>query len=184
MQSVILDETSFVAKMDELMEIYQRAFVLPDNERLSILERFERHRKRQDFKAVLAVGDDGKALGFCYGYKGYPGEWWHDQVRSRMSIDMAASWMNSSFELAEVAIDPNAQGRGIGGILMEKLLMDVDATTALLCVRVNNSNALSLYNKQGWNTLIEEMSFPSEELGYAIMGKRLAHVGNQPRPTA
>src|SRR5262249_29167173 len=40
------------------------------------------HTRRPDFQAVATLDDDDKLLGFGYGYRGGPGQWWHDQVRA------------------------------------------------------------------------------------------------------
>ena len=44
----------------------------------------ERHAGNPGFRALVVTGDDpARIVAFTYGFRGVPGQWWHDVVRGR-----------------------------------------------------------------------------------------------------
>ena len=52
-------------------------------------------------------------LGFAYGYTGEAGQWWHDLVVRKLTLENAEHWMTNVFEVVELAVRPTAHGRGL-----------------------------------------------------------------------
>ena len=79
-------------------------------------------------------------------------------------------WLEGAFELAELAVRPPLQGRGIGGRLHDHLLADRPHRTAVLSTLQEETRALHLYRSRGWRTLLEHFSFSGVGRVYRIMG--------------
>src|SRR3712207_6999898 len=62
---------------------------------------FRSHTRREDFQAVATLDADDSLLGVRYGYRGAPGQWWHDQVRNAPRRDQRKYWLSSCFELVD-----------------------------------------------------------------------------------
>jgi GNAT superfamily N-acetyltransferase len=161
---------------DEIVEIYRQAFSQPPyNEGEGGAIRFaaalERHHNREGFRCVVArPGDDRSIVGFTFGYTARQGHWWRDTVASTMEPAEVNFWLSDCFELAELALLPAYQGLGIGGRLLDTLLMDVRHRTSLLSTIQAETNAMHLYRKRGWVTVIDNFIFPGSLLSYRIMG--------------
>lgn len=168
----IVDADAFSESLGELYALYERSFLLQPERRGAIEERFNRHMKRNRFTACLVRDGAGCLAGFSYGFLGSPGEWWHDRIRGQLDADKAMEWMADSFEMAEVAVDPQFQGRGVGAILVGDLRRTTSARTVLLTVRTDNENAKKLYRRMGFEVVIESLYFPGDSNPYAVMGSR------------
>lgn len=136
-------------------------------------EILERHTARNGFRCRVAF-ERGTPLGFSYGYTGAPGQWWTDLVAAALEEAARERWIGGHFELVELHVHPNAQGRGIGGRLHDAILEDLPHRTALLSTQRGPTAAYALYRKRGWETLVEHFSFPQENVEYRIMGLELA----------
>src|SRR5579859_3748872 len=83
-------------------------------------------------------------------------------------------WLTDAFELAELHVHPSVQGQGFGSRLHDALLQDVPHRTALLSVMHRSERARQLYTRRGWETLIEDMRFPTEpRTPFSVLGLRL-----------
>lgn len=140
---------------------------------LAFADNLRVHAGRAGMEAVAALEGD-QLVGFTYGYRGTPGQWWHDQVAAALAGQGLTGWMRGSFELAELHVLPARQGRGVGGRLHDLLLEAVDAPAAVLSTRRGETPAMALYRSRGWEVLIDAMDFPSVTEQFRILGKRLA----------
>ncbi|MBE0408150.1 MAG: GNAT family N-acetyltransferase [Anaerolineales bacterium] len=160
----------------DISKIYQEAFALPPyNESERATTRFiaalEHHMLRPGFQCVVAYPSDQCPLvGFAFGYTAQTGQWWHDIVASAMPPSQIDRWLTDCFELAELAVLPPFQGRGIGGRLHDHLLRNLPHKTAALSTLQAESNALHLYRKRGWVTLVKDLVFPGGDRKYMILG--------------
>jgi ribosomal protein S18 acetylase RimI-like enzyme len=131
----------------------------------------ETHSHRIGFRAYTAVLQDGQVVGMIYGYRGAAGQWWHDMVGAQLSRDLAAKWTADSYELVEVAVDPEYQSQGIGEALIARLLEGCSEATCVLSTRID-SRAHVLYRRLGFE-FVTEMAFAPRGAKFYIMGKRL-----------
>jgi ribosomal protein S18 acetylase RimI-like enzyme len=161
---------------DRLAAVYYAAFAAPPYHRdaaqaAAFADTLAQHARRRDFQCCVArEGSGGRIAGFSYGYSGVAGQWWHDVVAGAMPREMAESWLKGSFELAELAVLPEAQGRGLGGRLHDTLLDGQRNRTAVLSTIQEETPALQLYRKRGWIELVPRLWFPNVAEAYLIMG--------------
>lgn len=164
---------------DPLEELYLEAFSRePHHDRSALArawarEQLPRHADRPGFRMLVAEARDDLA-GFAYGFTGVPGQWWTDTVRAVLTDEERARWLQGHFELAELAVAPGLQQRGIGGALHDALLHRRPERTAALSAQDANDRALAFYRHRGWNALRVGFQFPGDDLGWTIMVRDLA----------
>lgn len=133
------------------------------------------HLGRDGFVAITATAGD-VLVGFCYGYRGRPGEWWHDVVAAALARasdggrKFARRWLDNAFELAELHVHPDWQGRGVGRRLLNLLLEEAVGDTVVLSTHDRESAARALYRSVGFVDLLQNFEFPGSAEVYAIMG--------------
>jgi ribosomal protein S18 acetylase RimI-like enzyme len=131
------------------------------------------HVSYRGFVAAGAFsGEDatGSLVGFGYGYRGAPGQWWHDIVAGALGRTNANRWLRDGFELAELHVLPEHQGQGLGRALLTDVLSRVDARRAVLSTPDLESPARILYRSYGFSDLCSNFRFPGSPEAYAIMG--------------
>jgi ribosomal protein S18 acetylase RimI-like enzyme len=187
---VVLSELSpaeFLSELDSLVAIYAAAMsaeaaYLPG--RLSIMER---HAGYPGFRALVAAPGPAQPLvGFCYGFRGAGGQWWHDVVRTavtaRSGPAVAASWLNDALEVAELHVQPGHQHQGTGRRLLVGLAAGRGERTAVLSTRDEDTPARRLYRSEGFTDLLAQFSFPGGGAPYAVMGAPLPLRGAASAP--
>jgi GNAT superfamily N-acetyltransferase len=166
---VDLDRTEFAARADEVLDVYAEAMEVrreAAHTRRSILAT---HLERDGLAAVGAVDDDGTLVGVAYGYRGAPGQWWHDQVRAALDEDTARRWLDGSFEVCEFHVRPAFQGTGLGRALLSQLLARTDARTAVLTTPDLDTRARRFYATAGWVDLVRDLRFPGDPRTFAVL---------------
>ncbi len=134
------------------------------------------HVQRPGFRAVATLAEDDTLLGFGYGYTSGPGQWWHDQVRSALRRDARRTWLTDCFELVELHVRPDVQGRSIGHRQLSALLSDQPHRTALLSTPEADeatSRAWRLYRRFGFVDVLRNFCFPGDDRPFAILGRPL-----------
>ncbi|HUR08141.1 MAG TPA: GNAT family N-acetyltransferase, partial [Nonomuraea sp.] len=120
---------------------------------------------------------DPKIVGFAYGFRGAPGQWWHDVVfralESRAGREAAEAWLGNAFELAEIHMHPDYQGKGIGRAMITTLCAGRPERSAVLSTHDRPTMARHLYASMGFTDLLSPFLFPGGYEQYAIMGRRL-----------
>jgi GNAT superfamily N-acetyltransferase len=169
----------FRARMTELLGVYRAAFLEiheadPDRatvERLAILNR----HAAGDRLAVATVDDEDGLAGFCYGFRGERGQWWHDCVcRGVGGGERAREWLGDCREIAELHVRPDAQGRGYGRALLRAALDGAaERTAALSVLDAEDSPAAHLYAAEGFTPLLSGFRFPGNRTSYAVLAKAL-----------
>lgn len=119
---------------------------------------------------MFAAAIDGHMLGFAYGYTSLSGQWWHDQVRAAVVAAGHETFLIDAMELAETAVLPQFQGRGIGHRLMEGFL-DRVAQPVLLGVEAADDRAVGLYTAHGFIELLSDFQYPGWDDRIIIMGR-------------
>jgi ribosomal protein S18 acetylase RimI-like enzyme len=183
-----LSRTEFLADLDGLLAVYAAA-MYPDPAhlpgRLSIMER---HAGHPGFRAlVVTVPPSPQAVAFSYGFRGTPGQWWHDVVRAGVIAASGAveatRWLADPLEVAELHVRPAYQHRGIGRGLLLALTGGRDERTAVLSTQDDNAQARRLYQGMGFTDLLRAFSFPGGGPPYAVMGAVLP-LRAAPRPSS
>ncbi len=136
----------------EILEVWAAVFgevADADEWRASV---WDRHRSRAGFRLVTAR-DDERMLGFAWGYTGERGQYWSDFI-SREVGSSVDDWIGGHFEFVELAVIPDARGRGIGRRLHDALVADLPHERALLSTSARSDDpAVRLYSSSGWVTL-------------------------------
>jgi ribosomal protein S18 acetylase RimI-like enzyme len=173
-----LGRPAFIANIDAQLDIYAAAMDANPHEvpgRRSIMER---HAGNPGLRALVAVEDGSRRIvGFAYGFRGVPGQWWHDVVWSGIVATAgqasAEAWLASALEIAEVHVLPEFQQRGIGRQMLLMLTADRAERTALLSTRDAKTPARHLYRQLGFADLLTSFQFPGGGPPYAVMGAPL-----------
>lgn len=116
----------------------------------------------------------GRVLGFALGYTTEPGDWWYDSMTGQLSPERATYWLDSPFAFADLAVVPQAQGRGVGGRLHDALLAGLPHRVALLSTIRAATPASRLFRRRGWSVLVPEFRLPQSPMPYCVMGLDMA----------
>ncbi len=131
------------------------------------------HTQRAGFRAVGAHDDGGNVVGFSYGYRGAPGQWWHDEVRRHLTPDQIATWLADPFELCELHVTPSHQGHGLGRQMLIELLRDCPLETVVLSTPEGESRAWRLYRRMGFVDIRRNHRFAGDDRRFAVLGRAL-----------
>jgi GNAT superfamily N-acetyltransferase len=186
----------FLASLDVLAEVYAAAMAAPPYQLPGRRSIMARHAGYPAFRAVAAVlppgnlghnGDRGRGpagepvVGFAYGFHGRGGQWWHDLVcaalADRHGRRAARTWLGNSFEIAEVHVHPDYQGRGTGHAMLLRLAEGRPEHTAVLSTMDADTSARRLYRGVGFADLLPGFIFPGATQPYTIMGATLPLPG-------
>ena len=127
--------------------------------------------KRKGFVAAVAqIESVGQPIGFCYGYTVSADTYFYKLVAKNLNDAAKTFWLTDCFQLTEMAVLPHYQGRGIGGELHNTLLNAQSHPKAILATMKTPSNATALYEKRGWQVLIDYLKVPQLNRAYQIMG--------------
>jgi ribosomal protein S18 acetylase RimI-like enzyme len=174
-----LSPAEFSARLSELIAVYAAAMSPPPELLAGRRSIMAGHTVHPGFRALVAADDEsGQAVGFGYGFRGANGQWWHNTVRNAVMAGhgdaIAAAWLDDSFEVAELHVAPDYQGRGIGSGLLLRLAAGRSERTALLSTRDADTPARRLYRGVGFTDLLTQFHFfPGGEPPYAVMGAEL-----------
>lgn len=173
---VIWGPGDLLHRLDDVINVYGQAMGYSPDLLLSRRSYMASHVHRRDFRAVATLDRDGRLLGFGYGYRSEPGQWWHDQVSSAMRREARAYWLSDCFEVVELHVLPAAQGRGLGANQLRTLLSLTDAATVLLSTPEadeRTSRAWRLYRRFGFVDVVRHFLFPGDSRPFAILGRTL-----------
>lgn len=159
-----------------LLQVYTDAFSQPPYRGVdpaAFADTLLRHTEQPGFIGLVAE-EAGAVTGFAYGYTGQSGGWWYDQVRAGLPAATAQTWLDKPFELAELAVAPQIQGRGLGAQLHDQLLTLAARRhrRAVLSTLNAETKAMHLYRRRGWQVLAPRFRFPAGP-SYRILGRRL-----------
>ena len=127
-------------------------------DRAAFLDRVGRYAERDGFRLVLATeGERSIGVGLCV--VGHPGDWWRDQVAAELASDEVRDWLGEAvLEIVDLAVIPDARGRGVGGAIHDALLDGARTPTAVLTADTRATPARALYEGRGWHVLRERFS--------------------------
>jgi GNAT superfamily N-acetyltransferase len=177
----------FGARLPDVMTVYRRAF-LDVHERDPARAESERaahartHVHRPGLRVVAALAPDpdlppeqSPLVGVAYGQPGSRGQWWHDTVVAALPADLASQWFSDVFEIVELHVLPEYQGRGLGRRLLRDLLDGCGRRTAALsALELPDSPARQLYASEGFVPVLSNFSFAGGDTPYAVLVKQLA----------
>ncbi len=184
-----LSPGEFTARLDQVIAVYAAAMGPAAEALAGRRSIMAGHAAYPGFRALIAAGDDGSGepVGFGYGFRGAPGQWWHDTVARALAASrgaqVAAAWLGDAFEVAELHVAPGYQGSGIGSGLLLRLTSGRPERTAVLSTRDAETRARRLYRGVGFTDLLTGFAFyPGGEPPYAVMGAELPLRALAPGP--
>jgi ribosomal protein S18 acetylase RimI-like enzyme len=189
-----LSPGEFTGLLDQLIAVYAAAMRPSPDLLAGRKSTMTTHANYPGFRALVVTdGRSGEAVGFGYGFRGAPGQWWHETVTralaSHSGARAAAAWLGDSFEVAELHVMPACQGHGVGAGVLHRLASGRPERTALLSTRDADTPARRLYRGSGFTDLLTGFRFFADsEPPYAVMGAVLplsgASPGSRPPGTA
>jgi ribosomal protein S18 acetylase RimI-like enzyme len=176
MNIVALDAAAVGPLLGGFVAVYGAAFCGPPYNRTEReVAEFGRalplHLKRAGFRGAVAYAEGGAVAGFAYGYLSLPGQWWYDNVSVALGREATRVWLADAFQLTEIAVRPEWQGRGLGKGLHDELLRAVTAARAVLSTLDTPTVASEMYRRRGWEQLLSGFRFPGVARAYSILGK-------------
>lgn len=166
-------------RLTDALDIYVSAMGYPPNTARSRRSLWLDHVQRPGWRSVGALDADGDLLGITYGYVGGPGQWWFEEVQRglRGLRSERQAWLADYFELTELHVRPEAQGRGIGEGLLRGLLAGIERTRVLLSTPEHApgrpSRAWQLYRRIGFLDVLREHRFTGDARPFAVLGRAL-----------
>lgn len=176
METFLLPAAQVGLLVGQFSAIYQAAFAGPPyNRQAEEVAEFARglpsYTQRPEFRCAGTLNvDTGEIVGFAYGYCCLPGQWWYDNVARGLGSEATFAWLSDAFQVAEVAVMPAYQGRGVGSSLHDLLLAGVTQRRAVLSTLDAETVAHGLYCRRGWQVLLRGFRFPGVSRLYQIMG--------------
>lgn len=176
-QFVPLTADEFRTRLREALAIYVEAMRYPLGTAEQRAPMWLTHALRDGWRCFAAIDGDGTMLGIAYGYRGSPGQWWHEQVRrglvKRGGEETAEHWLADYFELTEIHVRPQSQAGGIGENLLRRLLDGVPNRHVLLSTPEGPSRAWKLYRRVGFADVLRDYHFAGDPRPFAILGRGL-----------
>lgn len=165
------------ARLPEALNLYVTAMRYPSGTAQQRAPMWLAHMVRAGWRCVGAVDPDGALVGICYGYQGSAGQWWHEQVRRGLTAVASPTavdeWMRDYFELTELHVSPESQGRGIGEELLRRMLEGVDNSHVLLSTPEGPTRAWRLYRRLGFVDVLRHYQFAGDPRPFAVLGRPL-----------
>ena len=171
----VLETAEVLRRADDLARIYQRAFDYTDERRDHFRDTRLAYLPLYDGALMLGAFDDDTLVGFVYGFDYQRDHWWPQQVGPALEGAGHAAWTEDTFELNELEIQPEHQGRGFGSALLRELLSRTTHRHTLLSTTADPvDRAKVLYRRMGFVDLVAGFRYAGVAEPANIMGRRRA----------
>lgn len=131
---------------------------------------FTRYAGMPDYHGLVARRA-GWAVGYGFGVRSEPGNWWHDTVAEQVGADNPA--LHDAWCLVNLAVAEEERGKGIGALLLSRLLAAQPCPRALLSTEAPNKTARHFYERRGWTTLHKGFAFKEGDQPFTVMRREL-----------
>ncbi len=178
-QLVRLGPGDLADRLTEALQIYVSAMGYPSGTARQRRNLWLDHVRRPGWRAVGWLDASGALVGIAYGYTGGPGQWWFEEVRRglRGTDEESRAWLRDYFELTELHVRPDAQGRGLGEGLLRALLTGTGRSRVLLSTPEHGpqppGRAWQLYRRTGFRDVLREHRFTGDSRPFAVLGRAL-----------
>lgn len=123
---------------------------------IKALENIHKHTTHEGFIGLKATDPVGNLLGFSYGYRSLPGQFYREKLEKKVTQEQAGHWLKDCFEFVELAVDPSHKRMGVGSSLHDKTIIEVLNATSVLTTSIGNTPSLTLYKSKGWIVIKED----------------------------
>jgi ribosomal protein S18 acetylase RimI-like enzyme len=134
-------------------------------------EVYATHAARPCYRAVAATDDEGRLVGFGYGYQEARGGWWDSHVRPRMAAVGLEHLLDDAWTVVELHVLPERQGGGLGRRLLEALVDGLAHPRVQLSTQRDANPARGFYDRLGFAELTT-VPFPGLP-PYVVLGRTL-----------
>jgi len=182
---VELDQAALTERLTQALDIYVAAMGYAPSTARARRSLWLDHTRRPGWRAVGWVGPGSELVAVTYGYRGAPGQWWHEEVRRGLvgAAAHGAAWLEDYFELTELHVRPDAQGAGLGEQLLRALLAGTDSRRVLLSTPEHRPSqpgrAWRLYRRLGFVDVLRAHRFTGDTRPFAVLG-RLLPIDGEP----
>ena len=167
-----LDTPTFRRRIPELIGVYLTAMRYPTDLARARSALWEEHSGRPGFDCIVALGPGDLVHGLAYGYRGAPGQWWYSEVR-RGVRPADARRLEDFFELTELHVHPDWQGRGLGEALLRRLALGRPERRILLSTPEGENRAWRLYRRLGFTDVLRDYRFTGDPRPFGVLGRDL-----------
>lgn len=175
-----LDTAEVLRRADELADVYQRAFGCSAARRDHFRDTRLAYLPLYDGAVTLAAFEGETVVGFVYGFDYQPDHWWPRLVGPALAEAGHAGWTHDAFELNELEVLPEHQGRGHGTALLRALLERLPHRHTLLSTTADPADrAKVLYRRLGFVDLVPGFRYP----GVAEPANLMGHRRDTPAPS-
>ncbi|MEU4385008.1 GNAT family N-acetyltransferase [Promicromonospora sp. NPDC023805] len=170
-----LETSEVLRRADEIADIFQRAFGYSDERRDHFRDTRLAYLPLYDGALTLGAFEGADLVGFVYGFDYQPEHWWPQQVGPALARAGHAAWTEDTFELNELEILPEHQGRGLGTALLSGLFDRITHRHTLLSTTADPADrAKVLYGRLGFVDLVPGFRYAGVTEPANIMGRRRA----------
>jgi GNAT superfamily N-acetyltransferase len=166
---VAVSPTELRNRLKEAMSIYVSAMGYPPSSGEQRGVHALKHADYDSFRCRAALSETGQMLAFGYGYRSLPGQWWHDLVQRAVG-PAGAGWLDHAFELSELHVAPDVQGRGVGERVLRALADGLPDHTMVLSTPEGENRAWRLYRRLGFVDLARNHLFPGDNRPFGVLG--------------
>lgn len=164
------------SNIEEIGELYCTTFLgenylIEDKENAII--NIHKHSNYRGFEGFKALDDKGNIVGFSYGYKSLPAQFYRQKIAKQLSELEIETWLSDCFEFVELAVSPSHRRLGIASNLHDALLKENKHRTTVLTTGIKNHSAINLYRKKGWQMIKKDAPVITADNLQVIMGKEL-----------
>ncbi len=180
-----LSAEEFRRRITELVDIYLLAMQYPPDVAGARSALWEDHSRRAGFDCVVAETADQHIHGLAYGYRGAPGQWWFSEVRRGLR-SAAGDELGNFFELTELHVHPDRQGRGLGEAMLRALAEGRTERYLLLSTPEGENRAWRLYRRLGFHDVLRDFRFTGDPRPFGVLARELplaASAGSIPPAT-
>ncbi|WP_106848204.1 GNAT family N-acetyltransferase [Blastococcus sp. Marseille-P5729] len=169
-----LSITEFQRLFPVAFRIFAEAMGYPDS---YIEPRIRLATSQLAYPSLLAFGafdGRGRLVGFAYGYRAQPGQWWADEVARALELpasDRSRDWLADAFELCEIHVSPHAQGHGLGRALLRAITGSQPARVIILSTPSGLTKAARLYAAEGYRSVASSFHFRGDPRPFEILAK-------------
>lgn len=164
-----LTRTEAAGLAPQVGAVYTAAFDCPDSAIAPFAQSYRRCVSGYDGARVAVARSGSEVVAFAYGFTFQTGHWWPDQVLPALIETGHQEWGQDAFELVELAVHPDHQGRGTGTALLNHLLHTTPHRRTLLGTGATNP-ARRLYHRTGFVDLVSEFRYSRGGPPQVIMG--------------
>ncbi|WP_415951388.1 GNAT family N-acetyltransferase [Streptomyces sp. KLOTTS4A1] len=170
---VVIGGLDLAQRVDEALAVQARAFGLSDEEIAIRRQIVLRHLVQPGARALGATTRAGRLVGFVYGMPNDRAHWWSTVVEPYLRGRDLGFWLDDSFVITELHVDPSHQNLGIGRALITMITDAASEPRSILSAIDHDSPARGLYRSLGYTDLARQVVFPSAPRPYAVMGAPL-----------